>query len=162
MNTNRLQFRIRTILLAIFCVAILATTYVQVIQNQPPNWKPYSAAALRSALDQDRCVLITLSANWDVSCFAHERVALNSSKAYRAIRNSNLVTLRADATNFDLEVKSLMDENSLITLPAFLLYNPSSRNEPTILNDLVSEEQLLAAIRSNSMRSSERVADEEL
>jgi hypothetical protein len=46
-----------------------------------------------------------------------------------------------------------MKDNRLISVPAFLLYSPTCRDEQIILKDLVTEEQLLDAIRYNSGRS---------
>jgi thiol:disulfide interchange protein len=98
-------------------------------------------------------VLITLSADWDSNHQIHERIAINSVEAFRAIRNSGLTTLRADATNEDPAVMQLMKDNGLNSVPAFLLYSPTCRDEPIILKDWVTEEQLLGAIRYNSGRS---------
>ena len=88
--------------------------------------------------------------------FATQQTAINSIEAFRAIRNSGVTTLRADATNVDLAVMQLMKDTGLISIPAFLLYNPAFRREPIILKDFVSEEQLLDAIHFNSERSRTR------
>lgn len=123
------------------------------MRNQSPNWKPYTPASLQTALDRNQPVLITLSADWDFNARIHERTAINSVDAFQAIRNSGLTTLSADATNADPAVMKLMKDNGLISVPAFLLYSPACRDEPIILKDLVTEEQLLDAIRYNSERS---------
>ena len=141
------------------CIALMVSVSVPLIQNQPPHWQVYTAAALQTALDQKHNVLITLSADWDPNMRIHERTAINSLEACRAIRNNGLTTLRADATNVDPAVMRLMKDNGLISVPAFLLYNPDFRREPIILKDLVSEEQLLDAIRYNSERSQNKAMD---
>ena len=135
------------------CIALAVSVTVRVIQNQPPDWNPYTPASLQTALDRKQPVLITLSADWDLMTRIHELTAINSVEAFRAIRNSGLTTLRADATNVDPAVMQLMKDNGLISVPAFLLYSPACRDEPIILKDLVTEEQLLDAIRYNSERS---------
>ena len=149
----RLQFRIRTILIFMVCIAFLVPVSVRIIQNQPPHWTPYTASALQKALDRNQVVLITLSADWDSMTRIHERTAISSIEAFRAIRESGLVTLRADATNVDPAVMQLMKDNDLISIPAFLLYSPAFRRAPIILKDLVSEKQMLDAIRYNAERS---------
>jgi thiol:disulfide interchange protein len=141
------------------CIALVVSVSVQIIRNQPPRWKPYTAASLQTALDQNQSVLIILSADWDPNVRLHERTAINSIEAFRAIRNSGVTTLRADATNVDPAVMQLMKDNGLISIPAFLLYNPAFRRDPIILKDFVSEEQLLDAIRFNSARSQDKEMD---
>ena len=153
------QFRIRTILIVMACIALAVSVSVQIIRNQPPRWKPYTAASLQTALDQNEAVLITLSADWSWNVRIHERTAINSIEAFQAIRTSGLTTLRADATNADPAVMQLMKDNGLTSVPAFLLYNPTFRREPIILKDFVSEEQLLNAIRFNSERSQNKEMD---
>jgi suppressor for copper-sensitivity B len=153
------QFRIRAIFVLMVCIALLASVSVRIIQNQPPHWKPYTNASLQTALDQNRPVLITLSADWDSMTRIHERTAVNSIEAFRTIRDSGLITLRADATNVDPAVMQLMKNNDLISIPAFLLYSPACRDKPIVLKDIVSEEQLLDAIRCNSERSQNKAMD---
>lgn len=153
------QFRIRTILFVMACIALVVSVSVRIIRNQPPRFKPYTAASLQAALDQNEAVLITLSADWDSMTRIHERTAINSIEAFRVIRNSGLTTLRADATNVDPAVMQLMKDNDLISIPAFLLYNPVFRREPIILKDIVSEKQLLNAIRYNAERSLSKAMD---
>ena len=143
------QFRIHSILVAMFCVALLVALSRWIERGQVPHWNPYTPASLQAALDRKQPVLITLSADWGWQTRSHERTAINSEKAFRAIRNSGLITLRADATNADPVVMQLMKDNGLTSVPAFLLYSPACREEPIILKDLVTEEQLLDAIRGN-------------
>ena len=116
-------------------------------------------ASLQTALDQNLPVLITLSADWDSMTRIHERTAINSIEAFREIRNSGLITLRADATNVDPAVMQLMKDNNLISIPAFLLYSPACRDDPIVLKDIVSEEKLLDAIRYNAERSQNKAFD---
>ena len=126
-------------------VAIAVSVTIRVMRNQPPDWTPYTSTSLRTALEQNHCVLISLSANWGNSGVMHERTAIKSVEAYRTIRNIGVTAFRADATNRDPAVMQLMKANGLISIPAFLLYNPSCPEEPIILKDLVSEEQLMEA-----------------
>ena len=60
----------------------------------------------------------------------------------------------------DPAVMQLMKDNGLTSVPAFLLYNPTLRREPIILKDLVSEQQLLDAIRYNFERSQKSGKDD--
>jgi thiol:disulfide interchange protein len=142
-------------MVAMFCIAILVALSRWIERSQPPHWNLYKPASLQTALDRKQPVLITLSADWGWSTRMHERTAINSVQAFRVIRNSGLITLRADATNADPDVMQLMKDNGLIAIPAFLLYSPACREEPIILKDWVTEEQLLDAIRYNSRRSKE-------
>ena len=135
------------------CIAFLVAVSLRIMRNKAPHWKPYTPASLQTALDRKEPVLITLSADWDFLNRIHERTAINSVESFRTIRDSGLTTLRADATNADPAVLQLMKDNGLVSLPAFFLYNPAFRDEPIILKDLVTEEQLLDAIRYNSERS---------
>lgn len=89
----------------------------------------------------------------------HERTATSSTTATQAIRDSGLLTLRADLTNLDPAAVQLMKDTGLTTIPAFMLYNPAFPTDPMVLKDLVSEEQLLDAIRYNSERTQKHGMD---
>jgi len=65
----------------------------------------------------------------------------------------------ADLTNLDPAALQLMTDNGLISVPVFLIYNLAFPREPIILKDLVSEEQLLEAIRYNSGRTQNKAMD---
>jgi len=153
------QFRIRSVLILMACIAFVVSVSVRLFRNQPPQWKPYTLASLNEALEQNQPVLISLSANWCMSCFDHERSAINSSDSYQAIRDNGITALRADATNGDPAVMQLMKDNGLISIPAFLLFNPKFPREPLILKDLTSKVQLLDAIRYNAGRSQNKPLD---
>ena len=135
----------------------MSWSLVRILQNQPPQWKPYSVATLRTALKQKQPVLVSIYANWDISSVSHELTAINSIDAYRFIRAHGLVTLRADLTNYDPVVVQLLRDHGLVSVPAFLLFHPAFPNDPIILKDLVSQEQLFRAIRSNAERSNEQI-----
>lgn len=158
----RVQFGIRSLLVVFVAVALGTWLIVNFLRNRPPQWDPYSSATLQLALQRNQSVLITLSADWSTSCFIHERTAISSTDSYRFIREHGLVTLRADLTNYDPAVVQLLRDNGLVSIPAFLLYHPAFPHEPLILRDVVSKEQLQAAIRSNAKRATDEcnVAEE--
>ncbi|XZE36228.1 hypothetical protein SH501x_001786 [Pirellulaceae bacterium SH501] len=147
------RFRVHSFLVGMLCIALLVTLFRWIEQSRSPHWDPYTPESLQTALDRKQSVLITLSADWTWQTRTHEITAVNSVQAFRVIRNSGLITLRADATHADPDVIQLMKDHGLISVPAFLLYNPARREDPIILKDLVTEEQLLDAIRSDSERS---------
>lgn len=146
------RFRVHSILVGMLCIALLVALYRWIERSQPPHWNPYTPTSLQTALDRKQSVLITLSADWTWQTRMHEINAIKSVHAFRAIRDCGLITLRADATHADPDVIQLMKDHGLISVPVFLLYNPARREDPIILKDLVTEEQLLDAIRSNSER----------
>jgi suppressor for copper-sensitivity B len=121
--------------------------------RQPIVWNAYTPASLQQAFAEKQSVLITLSANWCTVGMIHERTALSSTTAIHAVRINGLITLRADVTNLDPAAMKLMQDTGLISVPAFILYNPAYPSDPIVLKDLVSEEQLIDAIRYNSERS---------
>jgi suppressor for copper-sensitivity B len=134
-------------------IAVAVAISIRLIPRQPLVWNGYTSTSLQEAFDKKQSVLISLSANWCINGMIHERTATNSTTAIDAIRNSGLQTLRADMTNLDPAAVKLAKDNGLITIPAFIIYNPDFPSDPIVLKDLVSEDQLLDAIRYNSQRS---------
>ena len=149
----RIQFRIRSMLICMICIALVVSVAVRIYGGRSPQWPLYTSTSVKTALEKDHAVLISLSANWCISGNMHEQMAINNAETFRTIRANGVTTLRADATNLDPAVMQLMKDNGLNSLPAFLIYSPAIPNEPIILKGLVSQQELLEAIRRNSERS---------
>ena len=141
-----IRFRLRTILSFVALSTLSALLVVESIRSMPPSWESYSPERLTGALKSGRIVLVTFSADWDATCYSHEKPSINSLTSYRALRSNGIVTLRADYTHFDPSVVELMKKNGISTVPAFAMYSPKAPDVPVILRDLVSEAHLIEAI----------------
>lgn len=65
------------------------------------NWQPYSDAALASARDAGKVVLVKFTANWCLNCQYVEASVYHDAQAIQSLRQHDVVTLKADLTEDD-------------------------------------------------------------
>ena len=109
------------------------------------EWAPWSSQAVASALQQGHPVLVDFTANWCLSCQVNERVALHRPEVEAALRNADIVTLRADWTRHDEQITRALSELGRSGVPAYVLYTPDQR-APSLLPEVLSPAIVINAV----------------
>lgn len=149
---KQLRFSLRILLVVTALIACCIAAIREHAMTRPLHWEPYSKERVEELLAAKKTVLVSVCGYWNYNSVVHEYVALNNPEMYRFVRQYNTVALRADYTNGDPNVKQLMDELGLLTIPAFVVYSPDRNLSPKILRDIVSEEQLRQVIAHSQVR----------
>ncbi|HXJ00845.1 MAG TPA: thioredoxin family protein, partial [Micropepsaceae bacterium] len=108
-------------------------------------YEPFSAAKLQSLRDEGRPVFVNATAAWCITCLVNEKVALSGGKLAEAFSARKVAALKADWTNQDSEITSLLASQGRSGVPLYLYYAPGAE-KPAVLPQLLTESTVLAAL----------------
>jgi thiol:disulfide interchange protein len=113
-------------------------------------WKPYSQQTLDAARVAGHPVFIDFTAAWCLSCQFNERVVLKSAEVERALRQGNVVTLKADWTNSDPEITKKLASVGRAGVPTYVLYPTAAGSAADVLPELLTRDLVLKAIERDA------------
>lgn len=116
------------------------------------NWEPFSRARLAELREEGSTVLVDFSADWCLTCKLNLATAIETSDVKALIDENAVVPLLADWTEENDEIKRMLESLQSRSIPLLAIY-PGCKpgepmREPIILRDLLTESQVLAAIRA--------------
>ena len=96
-------------------------------------------------------MLIDFSADWCLTCKLNLATAIETSDVKNLIEENRVIPLLADWTEENDEIKRMLESLQSRSIPLLAIY-PGCRpgepmRDPIILRDLLTESQVLAAIR---------------
>lgn len=110
-------------------------------------WQPYSSAALSVAQQSGNVVLVDFTADWCLTCKLNLKRAINTDKVKAVIESNNVTPLLADWTNHNDDIKQAIEALGSRSIPLLAIYPAGKPNEPILLRDVISQEQLLEALQ---------------
>ncbi len=113
------------------------------------NVVDYSPQMLDRLRQDNRVVLVNMTADWCVTCKANERAVLGTHEFQDTLRRTNAVYMRGDYTNVDPEITAFLDEHKAVGVPLYVVYGPGAPPTvlPTVLTQAIVEEALLRTAR---------------
>lgn len=116
--------------------------------NRPAavQWTHYSDEALAAARGQGKMALVKFTANWCANCQYVEATVFNDPAALAALRDDQVVMLKADLTNADAPGSDLLAQlNPGGGIPLTAVYSPK-REQPYVLKSVYRTPALLSAL----------------
>lgn len=115
------------------------------------EWEPFSRARLAELREEGSTVLIDFSADWCLTCKLNLATAIETSDVKNLIEENRVIPLLADWTEENDEIKRMLESLQSRSIPLLAIY-PGCRpgepmRDPIVLRDLLTESQVLAAIR---------------
>lgn len=110
-------------------------------------WEPYDETRLKQLQSEGRTVLIDFTAKWCVNCIVNYNVAINTAKTSKLVDELNAVPMLADWTDNNEEIKNKLLELNSNSIPVLAIYPGSDPASPIVLRDLVSQRDVLEALR---------------
>jgi thiol:disulfide interchange protein DsbD len=101
-------------------------------------WQPYSGALLEAQRDSGRIVLLDFTADWCLTCKVNERVAFGSDAVRAAIRDRDVVLLRADWTTRDPVVTRALAAFGRTSVPFVVVYPRARDAAPIVMPTLLT------------------------
>jgi thiol:disulfide interchange protein len=140
---KRPQIRLATLLLVMVPLGLLFLGVRYWWQSRPIEWKDYSQALVEQELDEGRIVVVHFTAQWDMTS-AWNGVILSHSPELRRYSHTHSTTfVMADWTEESDEIRDALYEQKLRSIPATFIYDPRHPQQPRVLTDIVTPEQLL-------------------
>lgn len=110
-------------------------------------WEPYDETRLKQLQSEGRTVLIDFTAKWCVNCIVNYNVAINTPKTSKLVDELNAVPMLADWTDNNEEIKNKLLELNSNSIPVLAIYPGRDPDSPIVLRDLVSQGDVLEALR---------------
>ncbi len=121
----------------------------QYLAPSPPilAWEPYDEARLQELQSEGRTVLIDFTAKWCVNCIVNYNVAINTAKTSKLVDELDAIPMLADWTDQNDEIKKKLLELNSNSIPVLAIYPGRDPKSPIVLRDLVSQGDVLQALR---------------
>ncbi len=127
------------ILIALALPSVMSGLSTQSTKSDEGFWQAYSQQRLEQALAKDQSVFINATAAWCLTCLANERIAFGEAFEQQ-LKQQGTLALKADWTNYDASITSLLQSHGRNGVPLYLFYH---NGEVTILPQLLNEDILL-------------------
>ena len=132
-------------------IGFASFTFLGPVESIIP-WEPFSRGRLAELRSGGATVLVDFSADWCMTCKLNLATAIETDKVKAAIESNKIVPLLADWTEESPEIKAMLESLQSKSIPVLALF-PASRPgesppEPIILRDLITESQVLTAIKA--------------
>ena len=115
------------------------------------EWVPFSKSRLTELRREGSPVMVDFSAEWCLTCKYNLTFAIETPRVKRALKKANIVPMLADWTDGSPEIKAMLESLNSKSIPVLAFFPPAAKpNEtspPIILRDLVTESQVLDAIK---------------
>ncbi|TWU16473.1 protein-disulfide reductase DsbD family protein [Allorhodopirellula heiligendammensis] len=134
-------------------ISLLAFTYLgpaapdQQTKQELLAWEPYDEVRLQELHAEGKTVLVDFSAKWCLSCLVNLGVAIDTQPTADLVEELGVVTMYADWTDRSPEIKAKLDELQSKSIPLLAIYPGSDPSRPILLRDLVTQQNVLNALR---------------
>jgi thiol:disulfide interchange protein/DsbC/DsbD-like thiol-disulfide interchange protein len=125
-------------------IALFAFTWL--LREPGIPWRPFSPVELARLNESGKTVLVDFTAEWCLICKFNMATAIDTEEVREALAKNNIVPLLADWTDGSQEIKDALASLRSNSIPLLAIYPADRPNEPIILRDLVTKQQLLNAI----------------
>jgi thiol:disulfide interchange protein DsbD len=128
------------LLIAGSLVAVLRLT------ETPFEWKPFTPTALDESRSSNKIVLVEFTADWCANCQYVEASVLKNRKVVNAVKQHDVVMLKADVTSGDAPGRPLLEQlNPAGSIPLTVIYAPNHPT-PIELTGIYSTDDLVRAL----------------
>jgi thiol:disulfide interchange protein len=110
------------------------------------RWVPFTEQALQAAVAEGKPVMVDFTAEWCQNCKLNLAVAINTRKVREVVEKNNIVPMIADMTEHPPELTAKLRELKKIAIPVLAIYKPGDSKSPIILEDILTESQVIAAL----------------
>jgi thiol:disulfide interchange protein DsbD len=127
------------------------TKKVGAIEEGGIAWQAWSEEAVATAVAAGQPVFVDFTADWCINCKFFERTVLETEPIRAALRDKNIVPLKADWTRSDPAITAALKRFGRVGVPLYVLYRPGEA-EPVVMDGLTQGGLLteLAPIRSGT------------
>jgi len=112
------------------------------------GWTSYSEEAVARALSAGRPAFVVFTADWCLTCKMNEATVLGRERVQEAFREAGYALFEADWTRRDERIRRKLAEFDRAGVPLYLVYSPDRPEAPRVLSELLTTEEVLAAVEA--------------
>ncbi|MCA9125611.1 MAG: thioredoxin family protein [Planctomycetales bacterium] len=120
--------------------------YFGPVEHKLP-WIEYNELQLTKLRQQGKTVMVDFTANWCVNCQVNLRMAIDRVKVADIVAANDVVPMVADWTDRSDEILEKLAELQSASIPVLAIYPAEPGAEPIILRDLLTESQVIDALK---------------
>jgi len=106
----------------------------------------YSAEAVRTSLAAGVPAFVVFTADWCLTCKVNERTVLDRPAVREALAAGGYALFKADWTRRDDAIRATLAAFGRAGVPLYLVYDPAAPDEPRVLSELLTQDEVLAAL----------------
>lgn len=145
-------------LTAIILAVLAFVWFINPVLNPPSaeehkglSWVDYSPEELEKYRDEDRLVFLDFTAEWCLTCKWNEKTVLHSDEVMAKLKETEAVTMKADFTSQDEEIKSVLESFGRSGVPLYVIY-PPDRAEPIVLPEIINKKMVLEKLTETAKK----------
>ena len=147
---NKSKFTLITSLLFVITNIFFFSEKMNLRENKL-IWEDYNDKSLESYLNENRFVLVDVTADWCVTCQFNKITTLNTKKLVDFLIQHEVLVIRADWTNKDKDIFDFIKRYNRYGIPVNIVYGPKNKEGillPEILSkDIVIDKLMEAGIK---------------
>jgi len=98
---------------------------------------------LETALKSGKIVFVDFTAEWCINCKVNEKAVINSAAVQNAFKEDGVLFLKADWTNGNPEITSLLKRFGRAGVPLYVIYPAGEPGQPVVLPELLTQQIVL-------------------
>ncbi len=98
-------------------------------------WQPWSDESVTAAVAAGQPVFVDFTADWCINCKFFERTVLETEPIRAALKEKNVLPLKADWTRSDPAITAALKRFGRVGVPLYVLYRPGE-SEPVVMDGL--------------------------
>ena len=142
---NKNKFTIMSSLVFIV-INILMFSEITDIKKKKLIWENYNPKSLENYLNENRFVLIDVTADWCVTCQFNKITTLNTNKVVDFLTKNQVAVIRADWTNKDKDIFKFINKYGRYGIPVNIVYGPNNK-EGILLPEILSKDIVISKLK---------------
>jgi thiol:disulfide interchange protein/DsbC/DsbD-like thiol-disulfide interchange protein len=110
-------------------------------------WREFSPTTLAQLTREGKTVMVDFTADWCPNCKWNLKLAINTNDVKNVVESTGVVPLLADWTDGSDDLREILRSLGHNEIPVLAIYPADRPNEPIILSGILTEGQVLAAIK---------------
>lgn len=144
----------RILALLLFVTALwLATVLFSVVSAKAPatsaGWEVFSESRISAEVAMGKTVFVDVTADWCLTCKANKKFVLESADIQAALKEKNVLLLKADWTKGDEAIRAYLEKHGRYGIPFNIVYGPKFP-DGIVLSELLTKQAVLDGISKAS------------
>lgn len=111
------------------------------------GWAAWSPQRVQQALAAGQPVFVDYTAAWCVTCQVNKKMVLQTAAFTQAIREKNVLLLRADWTRSDAAITASLNQLGRNGVPLYVLHRPQAPQQPALLPEVLTLDAVRKAVQ---------------